>query len=146
MRSPGLIVGGIQVGGSQDEMPSALLAISFQEKEEARRAGTLLSSIQNGTRPLKSGPPVFVGDTRIKVSIQKPKDKEQVLWQVSAKIEPNHLTHGLVIARWIPLEQSRVFLDLYESQKHYVMTVAVQDKVLFEFLHLIKYVVERRGI
>jgi len=142
---PRIILGGMEVGAN-DPMPSALLALSYPEKKKAEEQGKLLTLLQNGTRPLKFGPAVYAGDTRIKVSLLRSRKDQKVLCQVAAKLEPRHLTYSFYAADYIPYEPVRLFLDLFEQQRNYVMTVAFENAILLERLHLVKYVVERRGL
>jgi hypothetical protein len=64
--APRVIVGAVQYT-PDDPLPSPFIAVSYPNREEAKSAARLVLSLQNGTRPLESGPhDVYVGDTKVK--------------------------------------------------------------------------------
>ena len=138
-----IIVGGLQAG-PEDPLPSPVVAVSYQSLEEAASAAKLLLSIQNGSRPFSTGPPVYLGDTRIKVGFQGRRDR--VLCVVEAKSDPGHLTYAFYASGLVSMEQFDAFRQLLDVSRNYVFTIARGEEVLTKELYLVKYAVEERGI
>lgn len=140
-----IILGGLEVG-PEDPAPSALVAVSYSTRDAAEKAARMILSLQNGTKPFKSGPPVYVGDTRIRVALTRDLRSDDVLCEVSIKVNPKHLTYWFYAACRVPKGELDTFLELFEFRKCYVFTVAHGQTVLVETLNLIKYTIDRRGV
>ncbi len=157
-RSPRVIVGGVQFT-PEDPWPTPIVALSYDSQEEAHLAGQMLLGVQNGTRPLKIGRPVYMGDTAIRVTFSKatgegrsrqikPPDpcEPSVLASVYAYGDSRHLTCAVYAASRITLEQLKVFRNLMELNRNYHFTVAHQDNLLLEALDVVKYTILCKGV
>lgn len=143
-KGPNIIMGGIQIGPC-DRAPSPLIAISYPTREAAEEAGKFLLSVQNGTKPLSCGPEIYVGDTNIKIFLTR-LPKGEILCEVFGHTNPKHLTCSFYVASKVSSDELKVFSNLIEAQRHYILTVAHGKEVLLDTLNLVKYVIERRGI
>lgn len=141
--APRVIVGGIQFT-EEDPLPSPIIAVSFPQRKEAEAAVKTLLAVQNGTRPFKSGAPVYVGDTNIKVRV-RPKDAG-LLAQVYAYAHPKHLTCAFYAAGRVDLETYKAFRNLVDIKRTYTFTVAAGDELLVKELNLLKYVLDEKEV
>ena len=138
-----IIVGSLQAG-PEDPLPSPVVAVSFDSLQEAIAAAKLLFSVQNGSKPFASGPPTYMGDTRIIVRFLGRPDG--VLCTVEAKSHPKHLTWAFCSAGLVSNEQFIAFRKLLDLAKSYVLTVAHGERVLTDDLYLVKYAIEERRV
>jgi len=142
--APRIILGGLQVG--EDPNPPALVAISYPSCDRAHAVAKYLMSIQNGTIPFQSASNVCAGDTAIKVNISpKPVKDKGYLCQVMAKADPRHLTYCFYVASYVTEEEVSVFYSFFDVANHYVFTVGHETDLLLDRIHIIKYIVSRRG-
>jgi len=138
-----IIVGSLQAG-PEDPLPSPVVAVSYESPQEAIAAAKLLFSIQSGSKPFASGPPIYMGDTRIRVRfIGRPFG---VLCTVEAKADPRHLTWAFYAADIVSNEQFVAFRKLLDLTRSYVLTVAHGERVLTDDLYLVKYAIEERRV
>ena len=142
--APRVIVGAIQYT-PDDPLPTPLIAVSYPSREEAKSAAKLVLSLQNGTRPLESGPHhVYVGDTKVKVRV-RPAESD-LLVEVFAYAEPSHLTASLYAASRVKKDLYKAFKRLVEILKTYTFTVAAGDEIMTEELDLVKYILDEKEV
>lgn len=141
--APRVIVGGIQFT-PEDPLPSPVVAVSFPDRRQAELAAKVLVSVQNGTRPFRSGPPIYVGDTNIKVRIRPL--RSLLLAQVFAYAHPKHLTAAFYAAGRVEVDLYRAFRNLVDLQRSYTLTVAAGDEMLVKELNLVKYILDEKEV
>ncbi len=142
---PRIIVGGLQVS-PDGPLPSPVVAVSYQTLEAAMSGAKLLLSVQNGSRPFRSGPAIYMGDTRIHVRFRPSRNAGRVLCEVWSKGDRRHLTFAFYAAGEVSVEQIQAFNQLLDAAHNYVFTVAHDQHVLTQELYLVKYSVEERGV
>ncbi|MEX0974609.1 MAG: hypothetical protein WD024_04550 [Bacillota bacterium] len=143
-----IIVGGLQFS-PDDPFPAPVIAVNYADEAEAKSAVRLLTSLQNGTCPLKMGEakPVFMGDTNIKVSfLGSPASGGDIICEIMAKHDPRHYTCGFYVAEKVTLEQVKAFRQLLELHRSYTFTVACNEQVMTRDLDVVKYLVTERGV
>ena len=142
--APRVIVGAVQYT-PDDPLPSPFIAVSYPNREEAKSAARLVLSLQNGTRPLESGPhDVYVGDTKVKVRV-RPAESD-VLVEVFAYAEPSHLTASFYAASRVKKDIYKAFRRLVEMLKTYTFTVAAGDEIMTKELDLLKYTLDEKEV
>ncbi|MBE3518783.1 MAG: hypothetical protein IMW97_00565 [Firmicutes bacterium] len=120
-----------------------VVALSLATFEEAREVASIILSCQNGSKPFSSGPPVYVGDTRVRVTVL---DANPYYVEIDARKDRRHLTSAYYVMSPVPRETVEPFLKLFELVGHYVLTVAVSEKPVLEMLDLVKYVIYRKKL
>ncbi|MGE5580693.1 MAG: hypothetical protein ACM3WU_11745 [Bacillota bacterium] len=143
----GIVVGGIQYS-AEDPFPAPVIAVDYATLDEAKQGARLLTTLQNGTCPLKMGEakPVFMGDTNVKISFTRIGDSDEVLCEVFAKSDPRHLTYGFYAADKTTVDLVRAFRHLLEIHRSYTFTVAHDGRVMTGELDVVKYIVTERGV
>lgn len=139
MKSARVIVGYMEDAGRN--IP--VVALSLATPQEAQEVASLILRCQNGSRPFSSGPAVYVGDTRVRVTVL---EKDACYVEIDARKDPRHLTSAYYVMSPVPRRTAELFLKLFELTGHYVLTVAVSENLALEMLDLVKYVIYRRRL
>jgi len=118
-----------------------VVAISVATREEAREIAYLILHSQNGSKPFSSGPAVYVGDTRVRVTVLQ---GDPCYVEIDARKDNCHLTSAYYLMSPVQPQAAELFHKLFCLTRYYILTVAISERPALEMLDLVKYVIYRR--
>jgi hypothetical protein len=110
-------------------------------KEAACR---LVLAAQNGSATYsRSAPSCYLGDTAVRISLRPlAGDAGTLLLDVSARLDPAHLTQAFIYQGPVARADARPFWDMFQASRDFVLTVAEAGRLDLARVYIVKYHIE----
>jgi len=104
----------------------------------------LVLAAQNGSATYsRSAPSCYLGDTAVRISLRPlAGDAGTLLLDVSARLDPAHLTQAFICQGRVARADAKPFWDMFQASRDFILSVAEAGRLDLERVYIVKYHLE----